>query len=65
MRIDICIILVTSFIKKQKNLLLIGNSAEIFSEIYSAAQDEGNEEIIACLDRITDLDMVDNCFPSN
>ena len=65
MRIDICIVLISGFIEEQEGMLLLGSSVEIYSEIYGVAQEVENDEIIACMDRIADLDMVENCFPEN
>jgi len=61
MRIDICVVLISAFIEKNQ-IWLAGSPGCQFAEVYSVAQDNGDEEIMACLDRVDELGMVEHCF---
>ena len=61
MRIDICVVLVSAFIEKHQ-IWLSGCSGGQFAEVYSIAQDNNDEEIMACLDKIDELEMIEHCF---
>jgi len=61
MRIDICVVLVSAFIEKHE-IWLSGSPEEQFYEVMSQAESNYDEEIIDCLNRIKELDMIKHCF---